>query len=137
MTRNLRTVFVLTFGLLFAVAPLLAHHYGGTVYDDTKRVTLKGKITKLDWLNPHVYYYISVTDEKGQVVNWEAESGPPNALYRRGWRKDALKAGDTVTLTNAALARNGSKKVSGGTLTFPDGRKVFSGTSGDGLDRVQ
>ncbi len=137
MTRNLRTLAVLGFALLFAAAPLVAHHYGGTVYDDTKRVTLKGKLTKLDWMNPHVYYYIDVTDERGQTVNWEAESGPPNSLYRRGWRKDDIKIGDAITLTNAALSRNGSKKVSGGTITMPDGRKVFSGTAGDGLDRVQ
>jgi hypothetical protein len=137
MTRNLRVVLILSIGVLFVAAPLLAHHYGGTVYDNEKRTTLTGKLTKLDWMNPHVYYYIDVTDANGNTVNWEAESGPPNSLYRRGWRKDDIKIGQTITLSNAALARNGSKKVSGGTITLPDGRKVFSGTAGDGLDGVR
>lgn len=133
MKRNLVAVFVVGFGLLSSAAPVLAHHNAATVYDANKRITLKGKVTKLEWMNPHVYYYVDVTDENGNVANWECENGPPNALYRRGWRKDDLKVGDIVTLENASVARNGSKKVSGGTVILANGRKVFSGSAGDGL----
>jgi hypothetical protein len=122
--------------LLFVAAPLLAHHYGGTVYDPRDRTTLEGTVTKVEWQNPHVYYYFDAVDESGNTVNWEAESGPPNSLYRRGWRKDDMKPGDRITVENAALARDGSNKISGGDVILANGTKVFSGSRGDGLDQT-
>ena len=135
MRWNWQAVFLGVFLLLFAAAPLLAHHYGGTVYDPNKRINLEGTVTKVAWMNPHVYYYFDAVDENGNVVNWEAENGPPNSLYRRGWRKDDMKAGDRITVQNASLARNGSKKIAGGNVTLADGTRVYGGTRGDGLDR--
>ena len=134
MTRNLKAIFVTGFALLFATAPLLAHHYAGTVYDATKKITLKGTVTKVEWMNPHIQYYVDVKDGNGKVTNWAIEGGPPNTLYRAGWKKDTLKAGETITIENASTARDGSKKLSGGTVRLPDGKRIFSGSANDGLN---
>lgn len=124
-----RVVLAASFGLFFGAVSLLAHHSASTAYDTSKKITLNGTVTKLEWKNPHVFYYLDVADASGTVTNWAIEGSTPNQLYRNGWRKDDLKAGDTVTLTNSSPARNGSPKAYGGTLTLADGRKVFSGSA--------
>ena len=95
-----------------------------------KPVTLKGAITKVEWTNPHVYFYIDVKDDSGNVVNWAIESGAPNGLYRNGWRKDSLKIGDIVTVTGF-LAKDGSHLANARTVTLPDGSRVFAGSAND------
>ena len=77
-------------------APLMAHHSFAAEYDAKKPVTLKGIVTKVDWMNPHVYFYIDVEDEAGKVTNWGFEMGPPNGLQRAGWTKNTMKIGDEV-----------------------------------------
>lgn len=124
-----RIVLAASFGLFFGAVSLLAHHSASTAYDTSKKITLNGTVTKLEWKNPHVFYYLDVADASGTVTNWAIEGSTPNQLYRNGWRKDDLKAGDAVTLTNSSPARNGSPKAYGGTLTLADGRKVFSGSA--------
>ena len=126
MTR--RMVLALTFGVLFSAVSVLAHHSAAPAYDTANKITLRGPVTKLEWKNPHVFYYIDVTDTSGKVTNWAIEASTPNQLYRAGWRKDNLKIGDAVTLAGSSPARNGSPKASGGTLTLTDGRKVFTGS---------
>jgi hypothetical protein len=115
--------------VLFGALSVLAHHSAATAYDTGKKITLHGKVTKLEWQNPHVFYYLDVADASGKVTNWAIEASTPNQLYRNGWRKDDLKIGEKVTLANSSPARNGLPKAYGGTLTLADGRKVFSGSA--------
>ena len=115
------------FGLIVAPIPVFAHHSFAAEFDGNKKVTLTGVVTKVDWVNPHAYIYVDVKGADGAVVNWAIETGAPNALYRQGWRKDDLKAGDTVTL-DAFLARDGSHTAAARSVKLPDGRNVFAGT---------
>jgi hypothetical protein len=110
--------------LVLASGSLLAHHSFSAEFDGTKRIELTGIVTKVEWTNPHVWFYINVTDpETGEVTNWGAEMGPPHGLQRSGWRRDTLKIGDEVSL-EGSLARNGSKRVNSRnvTLTATGGR---------------
>ena len=116
---------------LLASAPLSAHHSFAAEFDSNDAVSLQGTVTKIEWMNPHVYFYVDVKDANGKVVNWALEGGPPNVLYRQGWRKDTLKPGDGITV-DAYRARDGSSTASMRTATMPDGRKVFVGTVNDG-----
>ena len=131
MTRNLLIVFTIVVILFSAVATVSAHHSAAATYDATKKITLKGTVTKVEWKNPHVFYFIDVPDASGKVVNWAIEASTPNQLYRAGWRKTDLPVGSMVTLANTSPARNGSAKASGGKLTLPDGRTVMSGYAGN------
>jgi hypothetical protein len=117
--------------LALQVIPATAHHSFATVYDSSKSITLSGTVTKIDWKNPHVYYFIDVKGADGKVTNYAVEGGTPNQLFRQGWRKDSLKVGDMVKVL-AYPSRNGSNRVNGRQTTLPDGRKVFSGSPDDG-----
>jgi len=122
-------VLAATFGVLFSTVSTLAHHSAAAAYDTANKVTLHGTVTKVEWKNPHVFYYLDVADASGNVTNWAVEASTPNQLYRDGWRKDDLKIGDAVTLTSSSPARNGLPKAYGGTLTLADGRRIFSGSA--------
>ena len=115
-------------GFLFTAAPLYAHHSFAAVYDANKSITFTGKVTKVEWANPHIYYYVDVTDASGKVTNYAVEGGPPNVLFRSGWRKDTLKPGDTVTV-EGYQAKDGSNHVNGRNVTLPDGKKIFAGSN--------
>ena len=112
-------------GLILAAVPVLAHHSFAAEYD-TKEVTLTGTITKVEWTNPHIYFYIDVKDPSGNVVNYAVEGYPPNTLKRTGFTRDDLKIGDTVTIT-AYSAKDSSTRVAGREITFPGGGKKFAG----------
>jgi len=114
-------------GLLVLAVPVLAHHSFAAEFDGNKQVKLTGVVTKVDWVNPHAYLYVDVKGDDGATVNWAIETGAPNALYRQGWRKDDLRAGDTVTL-EAFLAKDGSHTAAARDVKLPDGRRVFAGT---------
>jgi hypothetical protein len=93
---------------LCAVGVVRAHHSFDAEYDSSKPVTITGIVTQLDWSNPHAYVYVNVKDAGGAVKSYKVEMGPPYALVRGGWKRDTIKAGDTVTITGAAAAKDGS-----------------------------
>jgi hypothetical protein len=106
--------------------PVTAHHSFAAQYDRDKTVTLKGTVVRIEWANPHIYFYLDVKDEAGAAARWAIEGGAPTSLYRAGWRKDSLKIGDIVTV-HGYLARDGSKLANMRAAILPDGREVFGG----------
>jgi hypothetical protein len=130
--RATLSVTVLIIGLLLAAAPpLAAHHAFASEFDATKPVTLKGILTKMEWVNPHGWLYVDVKEPDGKVVNWAIEAGAPNALLKRGLRKHDFPAGLEVVITGYR-AKNGSHTANGRTVTLADGRNFFMGSSGTG-----
>jgi hypothetical protein len=119
------------FGVALSAIPVLAHHSFSAEYDRNKPIKFTGTVTKVEWMNPHVYFYVDVKDETGKVINYACEVGAPNSLYRNGWRKDSLKNGDTVSI-DGWKARDGSNTVNAGTVLLPGGKKVFSGSADEG-----
>jgi hypothetical protein len=131
MRKNCYLVLVACFSLFLSTVSLWAHHSAAATYDISKKFTLSGTVSKLEWKNPHIFFYIDVKDEAGKVTTWAIESTAPNQLYRAGWRKQDLNIGDTVTLKDSSPARDGTKKAYGGKLTLADGRTVFSGSAAE------
>ena len=113
-----------------STAMVAAHHSFAAEYDANNQITIVGTLTKVEWTNPHTWFFVDVKDPQGQVVNLAIEGGAPTVLYREGWKPTSLKAGDQVTVT-FALAKDKSKKQ-GNAYQFklPDGRCVFAGSSG-------
>jgi hypothetical protein len=119
-------------GLLLAVVPVLAHHAFGGEFDPTKPVLLKGPVTKVEWVNPHAWIHIEVTDPDGAKKEWMVEGGTPNTLLRRGITRESLKVG-TVLVIDGYQARDHSLlRANGRNVTYPDGKKLFLGSSGTG-----
>jgi hypothetical protein len=114
------------FGLLCSGVTISAHHSIAGEYDVNKTVTLKGVVTKIEWTNPHARIYVDVAQPNGTVANWNLELAAVSALVRQGWSRTALKVGDTVTV-EGIQARSGATIANARNVTFPDGRKVFSG----------
>ena len=125
-------LFVLTATLAVMSGSVAAHHSFAAEYDANNQMTVVGTLTKVEWTNPHTWFFIDVKDAQGQIDNWAIEGGAPTVLYREGWKPTSLKAGDQVTVT-FALAKDKSKKQ-GNAYQFklPDGRCVFAGSSGPG-----
>ena len=121
--------FAAGFSLLLLSMPAMAHHSFSAEYDAKKPVTLKGVVTKIDWMNPHVYFYVDVEDETGKVTNWALEMGPPNGLQRAGWTRNTMKIGDEVVV-EGSLAKDGSKQANARSVTM--GGKKLGGASSEG-----
>jgi len=118
-------------GVLMAAAPLLAHHSFAAEYDAKKPIELKGTITKVDWMNPHVYFYIDVKDESGKIDNWAFEMGPPRLLERGGWKKSTMKEGDEV-IVSGTLAKDGGKHGNARSVTLANTGQKLGGASSEG-----
>jgi hypothetical protein len=112
-------------GSLLAALPLAAHHSLTAEFDLNKRVTFKGTVKKVDWGNPHIYTHVEVKEANGRMTEYRVEGGPPNALYRAGWRPDTLKPGETVTVTGLRAKAETSMNVGQATITKEDGTRVF------------
>jgi hypothetical protein len=113
---------------LAASAPLLAHHAFAAEYDANKPISIRGKLTKVEWVNPHGWIHLDVTDDSGKVVNWAVETGSPNAMLRRGLRKTDFPAGIEV-IVSGYRAKDGSSTMNGTNVKLPDGRNLLTGGS--------
>jgi hypothetical protein len=121
---------------LMAGATVLAHHAFASEYDAKKPVTVKGTITKMQWINPHAWLHIDVKAPDGSVQSWALEFGGPSGLMKRGWRKTDLPVGAEVTV-KGYLAKNGTNTINADTVTMGDGRSLFAGSSGTGAPNDQ
>ena len=130
MRRTLTTA-ATAMAVTMLLQPASAHHAFSAEFDATRPVTLKGAVTRLDWINPHSWVYIEVKDADGKVVPWKVEMGAPNQLLRRGWNKNSLPVGMEI-IVEGFRAKNGSNIANGGNITLADGRKLFVGSSGTG-----
>jgi len=117
--------------LVLAAASVSAHHAFAAEFDAEKPITLKGTVTKMEWINPHSWIYIDVKGPDGKVVNWMVEAGAPNALLRRGFTKGSLPEGAEI-LVEGYRAKGGAPRANGRDITFADGKKLFVGSSGTG-----
>jgi len=116
----------LAFFLLAVSAPVFAHHGFSVEFDKNKPVTFTGVVTKMEFMNPHIYFYVDVKGKDGKAVNWAVEGGPPNVLSRQGWRKDTIKPGDQITV-KGYRAKDGTHLAACTTVTLPDGHEVAAG----------
>ena len=130
MRASVLAVLITGMALLAAAVPSSAHHSFAAEFDATKPVELTGVVTKVEWMNPHIYFYVDVKDETGKVTNYACEGGAPNGLYRNGWRKDSLKPGDEVSI-DGWRAKDGSNTVNAGSVVLPDGKRVFAGNAAE------
>ncbi len=121
----------LLIGLVAACFPAAAHHSFAAEFDGSKAIRVKGALVKIDWTNPHSYFYIDAKDEAGNIVHWTCEAGSPGALSRRGFKKGDIKLGDVLVI-DGYRAKDGSNLMDARRLSLPDGRVISGGSAGDG-----
>jgi hypothetical protein len=126
MNRTSRVCVMAAVALLLTGAALAAHHAESAQFDPARPVEVTGVIKKVEWSNPHIWFYVEGKDATGQVATWGFSGYPPGFLVRRGFTRDTLKAGDVVTV-RGSRAKDGSTNASGFSVTFADGRQVFPG----------
>jgi Family of unknown function (DUF6152) len=128
MRFSLVKVVGLAFGIAIFAIPATAHHAFSTEFDSTKPIRLVGKITQMEWINPHSWLHLDVVKEDGTVESWMVEAGPAGVLVRRGWTKNSIVPG-TEVIVEGYLARDGSQRANGRDVTLPDGQRLFAGSS--------
>ena len=129
MRPNVFVLLAMGLGLFLVATPMLAHHSFMVNFDISKSITVKGVVTKVTWANPHISFYVDVTDEDGKVTNWGVDAAARSALAGRGWTRTSLKPGDIVTVEGFP-ARNGRPFTAASMVTLADGRRVSAGSDG-------
>jgi hypothetical protein len=117
--------------VLLSAAPVAAHHAFAAEFDAKKPLKLQGTVKNMEWINPHAWIHIDVKKPNGATEEWAVEAGPPNTLFRRGFTKKSLPAGTQIVI-EGYQAKDGTRKVNGRSMTFPDGRTLFLGAPGTG-----
>jgi hypothetical protein len=131
--RTMVSIALLAGALGIGALPAPAHHAFAAEFDVNQPVKVHGVVTKVEWVNPHAWIYVDVKSADGKMVNWKFELGPPNALFRLGWRKDAIPAGTEVDITGFR-AKSMENTANGRSIILPDGKELFSGGSGPGSE---
>ena len=128
--RTKCAVFVAGLALLASMSGVMAHHSFSAEFDASKTFKFTGPVTKVEWMNPHTFFYIDVKDEKtGKVTNWAMEMGSPNGLMRNGWTRNTMKIGDVVTV-EGSMAKDGSPTGNARTVVMAKtGQRLFAGSS--------
>ncbi len=126
--RTKLAIFVAGVAMLVAAVPMVAHHSFAAEFDANKPIKLTGTVTKIEWMNPHTYFYIDVKDEGGKVTNWGLEMGSPNGLMRQGWTRNSMKIGDVVTV-EGSRAKDGSSIGNARSVTLSTGQRLFAASS--------
>ena len=132
--RTKLVVAIVSAGFLAAAVPVVAHHAFAAEFDANKPIKLQGTVTKMEWINPHAWLHLEVKQPDGKVEQWMIEGGTPNTLLRSGLTRKSLPEG-TEILVDGYKAKNGTNRANGRDLTFPDGRRLFMGSSGTGAPR--
>jgi hypothetical protein len=132
MKKGLVAVVALALGIASA-APLFAHHSFAAEFDSNKQVVKKGYVTKIEWTNPHVWFYLNVKNADGTTENWGFEMGPPHGLQSRGWTRTTMKLGDEIEV-NGSLAKNGSKRVNARNVVMVSTGQKLGAASSEGTN---